>query len=196
MLSPKSCNDSACAMANRTPLTTTARPGPTHPPHRPKIRASARSTTPRKNSSSKNGAPTTVAIPITRYPIPCEFPVSRWAGASNRWWKSWMCGAIGMYTRAIRYWPATPIGIPIRSIHRNRRPRSAQKCLDPRSRLASTAAARNPPHSPNSVEMTNQVGGSASLDNAPSEWACPARAAAAPTVTAASNWPPRNPRHA
>ena len=46
-----------------------------------KPRARARKTRPRKNSSSKKGAPTTVMTAMMTNPQPCEAPVSRWVGA-------------------------------------------------------------------------------------------------------------------
>ncbi len=100
---------------------------------------------------------------MTRKPAPWDPPVSRWLGALNRWLKSWTWWEMGMYISATRIWPPTPMGMPSRSLHRNRRPRSRTKLLVPRTPVASQADPKKPAHRPSRVETMYQVGGSLSL---------------------------------
>ncbi len=69
----------------------------------------------------------------------------RWLGASNRWLKSWTWWEMGMYISATRIWPPTPIGMPRRSLHRKRRPRSRTRLLVPRTRWPARPIRRTRP---------------------------------------------------
>src|ERR1700736_677756 len=100
---------------------------------------------------------------------------------------------MGTYMRATRIWPPTPIGIPIRSVHRNRRPRSRTKLVVPLTPVASQPAPKKPTHRPRRVETTYQVGGSLSRAMVTRELALPSMAAVIATNTAATTWPPTKP---
>src|ERR1035441_5650101 len=89
-----------------------------------------------------------------------------------------------------------PIGMPIRSIHRNRRPMSRTRLLVPRTALASDARRKKPAHSPSRLDTTYQVGGSVRWVMAVSEPRWPLTAAIAVMNRAARTWPARKPRAA
>ena len=96
--------------------------------------------------------------------------------------------------RTTRNWPARPIGMPIRSIHFIRMPRSRKKWRVPWKKLASQGAPMKPIHRPRRVTTTYHSGGTEAVAMA---WSCaPVSPAIAPPMAAkmtAPIWPARKP---
>ena len=164
---PASWTHSPCARPKSSPSTTTADTTATTLPlpngrFGTNTRTSPLRRSPRKNSSSMAGANTTVAMAMTRNPTPWALPVSRCVGPLK--FLMWLWN--GRYIRTTMNCPANPMGMPIRSMSRKRRPRSRTKFLVPCVRLASQGAPMRPTHSPSKVDTTYHSGGTASVEMA------------------------------